>query len=158
MKVNLADEIISFIAENIKSNVRSLEGALKTTIAYAALPGNQLSIEKLRYLLRDMLEKEKEVEISFESIQRAVADYYDVRLADMTSKYRQRSVALPRQVAMYLCRRLTSYSLPDIANAFGKTHATILHAFKTISNRMDVDSSLRSQVIAIAQKMGKTIS
>ena len=158
MKVTLPEEVISFIAENIKSNVRSLEGALKTTIAYASLPGNQLSIDKLRHLLRDMLEKEKEVEISFESIQRAVADYYDVRLADMTSKYRQRSIALPRQVAMYLCRRLTSYSLPDIANAFGKTHATILHAFKTVSNRMDVDPSLRSQVIAIAQKMGKTIS
>lgn len=156
-KVTLPDPILNFLAENIKSNIRRLEGALVRTIAYASLAGQELTLDKLRYLLRDTLEQEKEVDLSFDTIQRTVADYYDVRLADMTSKHRQRSVALPRQIAMFLCRRLTPSSLPDIANAFGKTHATVLHASRTIQSRMDVDTSLRGQVSAIAQKLGKTI-
>jgi chromosomal replication initiator protein len=154
----LSDELLLFIAENIRSNVRRLEGALVRAVSYASLTGRDLSLDSLKYLLRDTIDKEKEAEVTFDSIQRAVAEHYDVRLADMSSKRRPRDVAVPRQIAMYLCRRLTRASLPDIANAFSKTHATVLHAYKTIDSRMDVDSELRGQVSKISQKLGKKLS
>lgn len=156
-RTTLPDEILNFLAENIHSNIRALEGALVRTISFTSLTGQPLTMEKLRYLLRDTLEKERHVDLTFDGIQRAVAEHYDVRLADMSSKHRQRAVALPRQVAMFLCRRLTSASLPDIANAFSKTHATVLHAYKSIESRMDVDVRLRGQVSSITQKLGKTL-
>lgn len=157
MKASLSDEIVNFVAMNIKSNVRKLEGALTRIISYASMTGRELTIQSVEYLLSDMIEKEKLQDITFDSIQRAVAEHYDVRLADMSSKKRSRNVAGPRQVAMYLCRRFTSSSLPDIANAFGKTHATILHAGRTIESRMDVDPRLRQDVNQIAQKLGKPL-
>lgn len=156
-QTSLADELIFFIAENIRSNVRRLEGALVRAVSYASLTGRELTIESLKYLLRDTLEQEKEADLTFDKIQRAVAEHYDVRIADMSSKRRPRSVALPRQVAMYLCRRMTRASLPDIASAFSKTHATVLHAYKAIDNRMDVDGDLRRDVTDISRKLGKVI-
>jgi chromosomal replication initiator protein len=86
-----------------------------------------------------------------------VAEHYDVRLADMSSKRRPREVSVPRQIAMYLCRRMTRASLPDIANAFSKTHATVLHAYKTIDNRMDVEPELKDHVQRISLKLGRTL-
>ena len=115
-------------------------------------------MEALKYLLRDALEQEKQEDITFDAIQKAVAEHYDVRLADMSSKRRPRAVAGPRQVAMYLCRRLTRSSLPDIAMAFSKTHATVLHAYKTIGDRMDVDSKLKHDVEHISQKLGRILT
>ena len=156
-QTELADDLLFFIAENIRSNVRRLEGALVRAVSYASLTGRELTIESLKYLLRDTLEQEKEAELTFDKIQRAVAEYFDVRIADMTSKRRPRSVALPRQVAMYLCRRMTRASLPDIAGAFSKTHATVLHAYKAIDNRMDVDNDLRRDVTEISRRLGKII-
>ena len=156
-QTNLPDELIMFIAENIRSNVRRLEGALIRAISYASLTRRELTIDSLKYLLRDTLEQEHDTELSFGGIQRAVAEHYDVRLSDMSSKCRQRSVAVPRQVAMYLCRRMTRSSLPDIANSFNKTHATVLHAYKTIDSRMDIDSDLKSSVAQISRKLGKTL-
>jgi len=149
----LPDEILMFIAENVRSNIRRLEGALIRTISYSSLTGRPLTLEAVKTLLRDTIEQEKQAEITFSSIQRAVAEHFDVRLADMTSQRRHRSVALPRQVAMYLCRRLTRASLPDIANAFGKTHATVLHACKTIDRRSDVDVALRQSIESIRARL-----
>jgi len=156
--VTLDDELILFIAENVRSNVRRLEGALIRAVSYASLTGRPLTMETLKYLLRDTLDQEKEEEISFTAIQRAVAEHYDVRIADMTSKRRPRSIAVPRQVAMYLCRRLTRSSLPDIAGAFDKTHATVLHAYRTIDSRMDVEPDLKKNVLAISEKLGRVIN
>lgn len=156
--VVLPDELIQFIAENIRSNVRRLEGALVRAVSYASLTGREMTLESLQYLLRDTLEQEPATDLSFESIQRAVAEHFDIRLADMSSKHRHRSVAMPRQIAMYLCRRMTAASLPDIANSFGKTHATVLHAFRAVRNRMDVDPDVRQNVTAIAQKLGKPLA
>jgi chromosomal replication initiator protein len=156
-QISLPDELILFIAENVRSNIRRLEGALVRALSYASLTGRPLTIDSLKYLLRDTIEQEKKVDLTYDIIQRAVAEHYDVRLSDMTSKHRQRSVAMPRQVAMYLCRRLTRLSLPDIANAFSKTHATVLHAYKAIDSRMDVDTSLRDNVSKISQKLGKSL-
>ncbi len=156
--VVLPDEMIQFIAENIRSNVRRLEGALIRTVSYASLTGRELTIESLRYLLRDTLEQEVVVDLSFDNIQRAVAEHYDIRLSDMSSRHRDRAVSVPRQVAMYLCRRMTSSSLPHIANSFGKTHATVLHAYRAVTNRMEVDADLKQHVMAISQKLGKPLA
>jgi len=154
----LDDDLLLFIAENVRSNIRRLEGALIRAISYSSLTGKALTLESLKYLLRDTLEKEEATVINFSVIQRAVAEHFDVRLADMTSKCRQRSIATPRQIAMYLCRRLTDSSFPDIANAFGKTHATILYGCRTIENRLDVDPNLQRSVQHISEKLGRPIT
>ncbi len=156
--VVMPDELIQFIAENIRSNVRRLEGALVRAVSYASLTGREMTLEALQYLLRDTLEQEPVADLSFESIQRAVAEHFDIRLSDMSSKHRHRSVAMPRQIAMYLCRRMTNASLPDIANSFGKTHATVLHAYRAVGNRMDVDPDIKQNVTVIAQKLGKPLA
>jgi len=155
--ITLPDEFISYIAQNVRSNIRRLEGALIRTISYASLTGHKLTLESLQYLLRDTIDQEKQEEVTFDKIQRAVAEHYDIRLADMTSKHRPRAVAGPRQVAMYLCRRMTRASLPDIANAFSKTHATVLHAYRAIDSRMDVDNDLKQDVIKISKTLGRAL-
>jgi chromosomal replication initiator protein len=155
-QVALPEDMLLFIAENIRSNVRRLEGALVRAVSYASLTGRDLTLETLQYLLRDTLEQEKAEDLTFETIQRAVAEHFDIRLADMSSKHRHRAVAVPRQIAMYLCRQMTPASLPDIANAFCKTHATILHACRVVDNRMDVDNDLRENVVAITRKLGRS--
>lgn len=158
MQVALPDELLTFIAENVKSNVRRLEGALVRAVSYSSLMGTTLAVDDLRRLLKDTLDKEQTTELTFGSIQKAVADHYDIRLADMSSKRRPRSVAVPRQVAMYLCRRMTRSSLPDIGNAFGKTHATVLHAYRTVTGRMDVDAELKRDISEIARKLGAPLA
>ncbi len=150
----LAPELQTFIAENVKSSVRALEGAMVRAITYSSLNNEPLTMDALRYLLRDLLDKEHQEDLRFDDIQRVVADYFDLRVTDMSSKRRPRSVALPRQIAMYLCRRLTRSSLPEIANSFGKTHATVLHACRTIHNRIDVDENLRQNVRSLVRKLG----
>lgn len=153
--VRIPDELIMFIAENVISNMRSLEGALVRAVSYRSLTGQELTVDALKYLLRDIIEKERQTKLSFDDVQKAVAEHFDVRVADMTSKHRPRAVAMPRQVAMYLCRRLMRSSLPEIAGAFHKTHATVLHAYKTIDGRMDVDGELRKSVSTICQRLGQ---
>jgi len=157
-QVTLPDELLLFIAKNVRSNIRRLEGALVRAISYSSLMGQQLTVESLATLLRDAIDKEKEVELTFESIQRAVAEHYDIRLSDMSSKRRQRIIATPRQIAMYLCRRMTRSSLPDIANAFGKTHATVLYAYRVIDSRMGSDAGLKQGIVEISQKLGKPLA
>ena len=157
MKVELPEHVITFIAENVCANVRRLEGALIRSVSYSSLTNQELTIESLQRLLRDTIEQEKKSDLTFTSIQKAVAEHYDIRFADMTSKRRPRSIAVPRQVAMYLCRRMTPSSLPDIASAFDKTHATILHASRSIENRMDVDNDLKLNVREISRKLGKAV-
>jgi chromosomal replication initiator protein len=151
----LPEEVVTFIAENVKSNIRRLEGALIRVTSYASLTGSAINIDSLRALLKDTLEQEKQEVLTFDAIQRAVAEHFDIRLADMTSKRRPQAIALPRQVAMYLCRRLTGASLPEIGHAFGKTHATILHAFRSIEKKTDTDPALRQNISQISHKLGK---
>jgi chromosomal replication initiator protein len=156
--VALPDSILLFIAERVRSNIRSLEGALIRTLSYASLMGRELTLDAVKYLLRDVLEREQQEDLTFDKIQRAVAEHYDVRIADMSSKRRPRAVALPRQIAMYLCRRMTRASLPDIGNAFGKTHATVLHAFHAVDGRLSQDAALRRDVTDISRKLGKALT
>jgi hypothetical protein len=111
----------------------------------------------VRNLLKDQLNDERQKDLSFDDIQRMVADYFDLRLTDMSSKRRPRSVAAPRQVAMFLCRKLTRSSLPEIANSFGKTHATVMHACKTVQNRSS-EEELRDSVRENTRKWGESPS
>jgi chromosomal replication initiator protein len=154
--VSLPDNLLTFIAENITSNVRSLEGALTRAVSYSSLsPQMPLTLDILRNLLKDQLTVERQKDLSFDDIQRMVADHFDLRLTDMSSKRRPRSVAAPRQVAMFLCRKLTRASLPEIANSFGKTHATVVHACKTIQDRIQLEEELRNSVRVITRKLGR---
>ena len=154
--MRLPDDLLTFIADNIKSNVRSLEGALTRTISFASLNNQMaLTLDMLRNLLKDQLSDERQKDLSFDDIQRMVAEYFDLRLTDMSSKRRPRSVSAPRQVAMFLCRKLTRSSLPEIANSFGKTHATVVHACKTIQDRIQIEPDLRDSVRDLTRKLGR---
>lgn len=154
-KIRLPDEILLFIAKNIRSNIRRLEGALIRVCSYASLTGSRLTLTAVESLLRDTLEQEQATIVTFSDIQKKVAEHFDIRIADMTSKRRPQAVAFPRQVAMYLCRRLTPSSLPEIAGAFNKTHATVLHACKSVDKKLAADASLRQTVSQISSHLGK---
>lgn len=153
--LTLSDELIMFIAKTIRSNIRRLEGALTRVISYASLVGKPLAIEDVEPLLRDMMDQEKQEALTFEQIMKTVADHFDVRLVDMTSKRRPQAIALPRQVAMYLCRSLTSASLPEIGGAFGKTHATILHACRLVDGRMKSNEEFRQTINHLSRHLEK---
>ena len=150
-----SDEVILFIAKAIRSNIRRLEGALIRATSYASLINRPLTIADLETLLRDTLDQEKQDDLTFEQIMKAVADHYDVRLVDMTGKRRTAVVTMPRQIAMYLCRTLTPSSLPEIGGAFGKTHATILHACRLVEKKMETDSDLRQNVSHLTRLLEK---
>ncbi len=154
---SVSDDILLFIAENVNSNVRRLEGAMLRVTSYASLTGKEVTVDSLSNLLSDILDQEKKDILTCETIQKSVADHYDVRLSDMTSTRRQRSVALPRQIAMYLCRRLTPSSLPDIAKSFSKTHATILHAYRSIEQKAANNVELKQNIRSVAQKLGRKL-
>lgn len=147
MEIKLSDEIINFIATRIRANIRRLEGALVRVASYAALTGKHLSIETAENLLRDILSEEGRMVLSMDTIQKKVAEHYDIRLADMTSKRRPENIAFPRQVAMFLSRQLTDNSLTTIGEAFGgRDHGTVMHACRLIKGRMEVDPSVRQTV------------
>lgn len=155
MNVELPDEIIQYLAKRIRSNIRRLEGALIRAASYASLTGRELTQESLEYLLRDTLDQEQQEKITIDTIQRTVAEYYDIRLADMSSKRRPQSIAVPRQIAMYLSRELTQHSYPSIAEAFGKNHATVLHACRHIGNKVATDANVRQAITSIQQKLSR---
>jgi len=156
INISIPDYLLTFIAENIKSNVRALEGALNRAISFIKINTQlNLTIDNLRILLKDQLNNEIQKDLSFNEIQKMVAEFYDIKFSDMSSKVRTRSLAAPRQVAMFLCRKLTRASLPEIAKAFEKTHATILHGCKTIQDRTQVEPDLLNAIREIVRRLGK---
>src|SRR5205814_340959 len=141
------DEVFEFIANRIRSNVRRLEGALMRVASFASLSGKELTQEVVEHLLKDILQEEGRHSITIEQIQRRVAEHFDVRVADMTSKRRPASIAFPRQVAMFLARELTKASLNEIGDAFGgRDHGTVLHACKLVKKRMAEQDNLRQTI------------
>lgn len=158
IRVPISDQVLQFIAENVKSNVRQLEGALKRVAVYAEsfVAGTEPTIDDVRNLIKDMLEEEVQPDLSFGQIQKVVAEFFNITIADIMSKERSQNIALPRQMAMFLCRKLTKGSLPEISRAFDKTHATVLHGCTTIKNRMEQDPILKRQVENIAQTLGRS--
>lgn len=157
MPEKLSDQVLDFIAERVKTNVRRLEGALNRVAAFASLHGKAITVPQTEVLLRDLLQQEGQQTVSIDLIQRRVAETYDLRLADMTSKRRPANIALPRMVAMYLSRRLTTASLNEIGDAFGgRDHGTVLHANRTIEEKMKADEKLRRIVTYLAEKLVAT--
>jgi chromosomal replication initiator protein len=113
---------------------------------YASLAGEALTIARVEHLLRDILREEASRQISIDAIQRTVAEHFDIRLADMTSRRRPANIAFPRQVAMYLSRRLTKGSLIEIGEAFNRDHGTVIHACRKVATRMESESGVRETV------------
>jgi len=149
----LPEDIAFFIAQNIRSNVRELEGALKKVLAYARFTGRELDLELAKEALRDILNVANR-QITIDGIQKAVADYFKIRIADMHSKKRSRNVARPRQVAMALAKDLTQMSLPEIGEAFGnRDHTTVLHACRTITNLRKKDGGLNRDYLVLEQAL-----
>jgi len=152
MGVTLPDDVMNFLANRIRTNVRRLEGALIRVASYASLTGKKLSIEVVEGLLREILHEEGRLTVSIEVIQKKVAEHFDIRLADMTSKRRPENIAFPRQIAMYLSRQMTESSLNTIGEAFGgRDHGTVLHACRLVKDRMEVDANVR-QVVHYLEK------
>jgi chromosomal replication initiator protein len=131
-QIHLADEVAFFIAKRLRSNVRELEGALNRVIANANFTGRPITIDFVREALRDLLALQEKL-VTIDNIQKTVAEYYKIKVADLLSKRRSRSVARPRQLAMALAKELTNHSLPEIGDAFGgRDHTTVLHACRKI--------------------------
>ncbi|MFB9886089.1 chromosomal replication initiator protein DnaA [Balneatrix alpica] len=142
-QILLPDDAAFFIAQKIRSNVRELEGALKRVIANAHFTGSAITLPFIRESLKDLLALQDK-QISIDNIQRVVAEYYKIKVADLLSKRRSRSVARPRQVAMALAKEITNHSLPEIGDAFGgRDHTTVLHACRKISELREEDAEIR---------------
>jgi chromosomal replication initiator protein len=140
--VTLEQDVAFFLAKHIQSNVRELEGSLKRVLAYARFTGRELSVDLVREALRDLLAIQNR-QVSVENIQKTVADYYKIKVAEMYSKKRSRNVARPRQIAMALAKELTQMSLPDIGDAFGgRDHTTVLHACRKVALLKSTDTGL----------------
>jgi chromosomal replication initiator protein len=156
MEVTLPDEILNFLAQRIRTNIRRLEGALIRVASYASLTGKTLTIELVEELLREVLHEEGRLTISIDIIQKKVAEHFDIRLADMTSKRRPENIAFPRQVAMFLARQMTESSLNAIGEAFGgRDHGTVLHACRLVKDRMEVDPNVRQVVHYLEKQLAR---
>jgi chromosomal replication initiator protein len=138
--------VIKYIASAITTNIRELEGALSTVLAYSKLTERKISIDVVDEVLRDLIGRDKLKLVTIEAIQRAVAEFFDVRIADLRGRSRQRQVAYPRQIAMYLCKTMISnLSLNEVGEAFGgKDHTTVLYACQKISKETQGNSETKS--------------
>jgi chromosomal replication initiator protein len=147
LKCGLPEPIMQFIAQNITKNIRRLEGALIKVASYSALSNKPLDLATTERLLHDMLVEQAQSILTIETIQKRVADHFQIRHSDMTSKRRPNNIAIPRQAAMYLARTLTKHSLQEIGDAFGgRDHGTVIHACKAMDNMMEQDTTMRSSV------------
>lgn len=152
LSVSIPTNVLDFLACNITSNVRELEGALNRIIAHAELMGTPINLETTRSVLKDILNiREKNVHIS--DIQQLVCMHYDLTLLDLKSTRRERRIARPRQLAMYLAKTLTPYSLPDIGAQFDRDHTTIMHAVKTIEALLPRDAQLSTDVAFLTRRL-----
>lgn len=144
--VTVPHEVLEFLAQRITSNVRELEGALNRVIAHATLVGTPISLVSTEKVLQDLL-RSCEKKATIDDIQRKVAEYYNIKLSDMHSARRSSNIARPRQIAMYLCKQVTSRSLPEIGRKFGgKDHTTVMHAIKRVQELMRDDAEMREDI------------
>jgi chromosomal replication initiator protein len=144
--LKIADGILEFMAHRISTNVRVLEGALTRLFAFASLVGKEITMELTQECLADFL-RASERKITVEEIQRKVSDHYNIRLSDLIGPKRVRTFARPRQIAMYLCKQLTSRSLPEIGRRFGgRDHTTIMHGVKRIEELKQLDGQIAEDV------------
>jgi chromosomal replication initiator protein len=154
--IEFAEDVLTFLAQRVRTNVRRLEGALMRVASYQSLNGRECSCETLEQLLRDILGEEAKKMVTIDQIQKKVAEHFDVRLADMTSKRRTANIAFPRQVAMYLARHHTKASLHQIGEIFGgRDHGTVLHACKTVSVRMKKEDQVRQSIVMLDTQLDR---
>ena len=149
----IPDEVIFFIAQTLKTNIRELEGALIRVLAYSLLESKPITIESTKEVLKDLL-KESTKTITIDLIQKQVSDFYNLSLQDLKGAKRDKNIVLARQTAMYLCRELTSFSFPEIGGFFGgKDHTTVLHSYKKIKNCLAKDSKTRFDLEKLIQNL-----
>lgn len=152
--VKVDESIIRLLADKLASNVRRLEGGLIRVGTFSSLAGEPITIEKAEHLLRDLFREENSRQITIDAIQRHVAEHFDMRLTDMTSRRRPASIANPRQIAMYLSRTCTKASLNEIGEAFGgRDHGTVIHAIKRVRERLEADRETRDHVERIEGRL-----
>jgi chromosomal replication initiator protein len=150
-RIEIDDDVAFLIAKHLRSNVRELEGALKKVLAFARFHGREINLELAKEALKDLLSAHNR-QITFETIQKTVAEYYKIKVSDMHSKKRTRIVARPRQIAMWLAKELTPASLPAIGEAFGgRDHTTVLHACRTISDLRLKDTTINHDLLVLTQ-------
>ena len=151
--IDLPDEVAFFIAKRIRSNVRELEGALRRVIATAQFTGEKINLEFAKEALRDLLSLQERL-VSIENIQKTVAEYFKLRVADLLSKRRSRSVARPRQFAMALSKELTNHSLPEIGDAFGgRDHTTVLHGCRRIKSLRETENRINEDYLNLIRTL-----
>ncbi len=151
LSINISEDVAFFIAKHIRSNVRELEGALKSVVAFARFSAKEITLDSAKEALKDLVSAQNR-QITIDNIQRTVADFYKLRLADLHSKKRTRNIARPRQMAMALARDLTQISLPDIGDAFGnRDHTTVLHACRTIAQLREKNHELNRDYHVLEQ-------
>jgi len=154
--VEVPDEVVDFLAKRIRTNIRRLEGALIRVSSYQSLTGKPVTPSAVEGLLKDVLHEEGRTVVSIENIQKRVAEHYDIRLADMTSRRRPENIAFPRQIAMYLAREMTGKSLNSIGEAFGgRDHGTVLHACRLVRDRMEQQTDVRQAVRYLEGQIGR---
>ncbi len=152
-RIPLSEDVAFFIATHIQSNVRELEGALKRVVAFCRFASVPIAIDSTREALKDLLAVQTR-QVSVDNIQKTVADYYKIKVGEMFSKKRSRTVARPRQMAMALAKELTSLSLPDIGEAFGgRDHTTVLHACRKINELRKEDPEISRDFDALIQTL-----
>jgi chromosomal replication initiator protein len=151
--VSLNEDVAFFVAKHLRSNVRELEGALRKILAYSKFHGREITIELTKEALKDLLTVQNR-QISVENIQKTVADFYSIKVADMYSKKRPANIARPRQIAMYLAKELTQKSLPEIGELFGgRDHTTVLHAVRKIADERGKDAQLNHELHVLEQTL-----
>jgi chromosomal replication initiator protein len=156
LKFDLPAPVANFIAQNISKNIRRLEGALIKVASYTTLTGKPIDLATTEMLLQDVLMEQAQNQLTMETIQKRVADHYQIRHSDMTSKRRPNNIAIPRQIAMYLARTLTKHSLQEIGDAFGgRDHGTVIHACKAVDNMMEQDSTVRGSVEFLKNQLSR---
>jgi chromosomal replication initiator protein len=156
LKCDLPDNVLNFIAQHITKNIRRLEGALIKVASYSGLTNKPIDLATAERLLHDVLMEQAQNILTIETIQKRVADHFQIRHSDMTSKRRPNNIAIPRQIAMYIARTLTKHSLQEIGDAFGgRDHGTVIHACKAVDNMCEQDASTRSSVEFLKTQLSK---
>ena len=156
-KLKIPNEVMVYIATKIKSNIRELEGALIRIVAFSSLTNKEISIDLAVEALKDIISNKQSKQVTIELIQEVVANYYNLRMDDFKSSRRTRNVAFPRQIAMYLSRKLTDMSLPKIGEEFdGRDHTTVIHAYEKISGNLKVDESLQNALNELTKRINQS--
>lgn len=155
-KLNIPNEVMVYIATKIKSNIRELEGALIRIVAFSSLTNKEISVDLAAEALKDIISSKQSKKVTIDLIQDVVANYFNLKVDDFKSARRTRNVAFPRQIAMYLSRKLTDMSLPKIGEEFGgRDHTTVIHAYEKISDNLKVDESLQNAVNDLTKRINQ---